>query len=910
MNRIRALRRQFFDIRPGERLQTWSMFFYLLCVLFAYYVLKPVSRSMFLTKFDVDRLPALYILIAAFGGIFAYFYSKLATKASLRIAVFCTTLLSIVALIVMWWLIHVPWMVYVLNVFVSLFSIVLVSQGWLVASNIFDARQAKRTYPLLGMGMVLGAAFGGEFTNRAAYALGTRNLLLASAAMVLLSYVMFRMAIRRSGTAVSHARAANKEETDFSFGGMTRDILHTRHLQVIVGIMVAMYLVDTLVEYQFQVTAAAVHRGDALTAFFGKFYGIYLNGIEIIFQLFVTATVVQRFGVGGTLQVAPACIILSSTATIASPSLTAAGAVRLTEASTRYTLNRTGMELLYMPLPQELRNRIKAFIDICVDRVSRGLGGALLILVTSKALHFGIKEIAFLVVFLCLPWMYFSHLARKEYIATIRRRFEARRLDLESARVTVSDAATIKFLRETLEQGTPRQAAYALSLLADAPGYDVRPALEKAAGSTSPEVRDKVYEVGARLKWDGLLQRATHELRNHDARRPASAVSYVLAVSPERRRLAREFLDDRDTGLASGAVEALRTDGELAQELITREWLDGAAASSDPQRRALAATAVGVRGDQGTEVLHRLLADGEPEVAGAACRAAGLLKNRSYLYALIEAMANARLRGEAIRALAEFGPGICGTLSDVLMDESAPLRIRRQIPRVLKAIPAQRSVDVLLAALDHPDLTIRAAVLKALNHLRENAPELRFNDDFVTAEILKEARHYYEMAGALATFRDRQHGGAARLLTRSLEERLRMTLERMFRLLGLRYPPKEIYFAYLAVARKNHEEATAALEFLDNTVERNIRRFLLPLLDAPEHLSERGRELFGLETRTAEEAIREIIRSKDPWLVACAMAAAAELRLRSLAPEIADAARHAADDVTEVARSAEAVLAT
>ena len=56
----------------------------------------------------------------------------------------------------MWALIHLAWMIYVLNIFVSLFSIVLVSQGWLVASNLFDAREAKRLYPLLGMGMVLG----------------------------------------------------------------------------------------------------------------------------------------------------------------------------------------------------------------------------------------------------------------------------------------------------------------------------------------------------------------------------------------------------------------------------------------------------------------------------------------------------------------------------------------------------------------------------------------------------------------------------------------------------------------------------------------------------------------------------------------------------------------------------------
>ena len=59
--RMRALSkiwRRMFDIRHGEHVQTWAMFAYLFAVLMAYYILKPVSRSMFLTKFDVDKLPS------------------------------------------------------------------------------------------------------------------------------------------------------------------------------------------------------------------------------------------------------------------------------------------------------------------------------------------------------------------------------------------------------------------------------------------------------------------------------------------------------------------------------------------------------------------------------------------------------------------------------------------------------------------------------------------------------------------------------------------------------------------------------------------------------------------------------------------------------------------------------------
>jgi len=909
MRHLRQLKRQMFDIRPGEHMRTWSMFGYLLCVLFAYYIVKPVSRAMFLTRFDIDKLPGLYILIAVFGGFLAYLYSKLATKTSLRTAVLWATVFWVASLVAMWWLIgmRLAWMIYVLNIWVSLFSIISVSQGWLVASNLFDTREAKRLYPLLGMGMVLGAAFGGEFTNRTAVVVGTKNLLLASAAMVSLAYACFLLAAQGSATNLAVASAGHKEETDFSFGGMLRDIARIRHLQIIVAMMVVMYLVDTLVEYQFQAMARTGYRGDQLTAFFGQFYGIYLNGIEFIFQLFVTSLVVRWLGVGGTLHIAPALIGLSSVATIAAPGVTSASAVRLTEASTRYTLNKTGMELLYMPLPLELRNRIKAFIDISVDRLSRGLAGVLLVVLTTTSLHMGVKGIAFVVVGLCFPWMVLSHLARREYVATVRRKLESRHLDLESTRVAVSGAETIRLLETAAAGGNPRQATYALRLLADAPGYDVRPLLQKLAHSAQPAVREKVYEVAAALRYDALLEQALRELRAQGG--PEAAAAYVLALAPDRARLAAELLDDHNPKLAMAAMEALRQDPALAEDLIGNEWLEQMAASGDPARRRLAAAALGVRGDGGTELLNRLMEDLDVETARAACRSAGALRNRAYLFRLMQALGNVRLRGDAMQALSGFGPAICGFLSDCLLDGSVPMRVRREIPRVLKNIVDQRSVDVLLAAIDHEDISIRSAVLKALNRLREANPHLNFAEAFVNQQILREGRYYYQLNAALAPFRDVAGNAATRLLVRTIEERLRATLERLFRLLGLRYPPKPIYSAYLAVQRRSHEEATAAIEFLDNVLARDLKRVLLPLLEAPENVLEHGRELYGLEIPTAEGAIRDLLHSRDPWLVACSMAAAAEMRLRGLAPEIARAATEAEADVSEVARSAEAALA-
>jgi AAA family ATP:ADP antiporter len=229
---------------------------------------------------------------------------------------------------------------------------------------------------------------------------------------------------------------------------------------------------------------------------------------------------------------------------------------------------------------------------------------------------------------------------------------------------------------------------------------------------------------------------------------------------------------------------------------------------------------------------------------------------------------------------------------------------------VLGLIVHQRSVDVLIGALRQQNPAIRAPVLKALNRLRESNPGLNYADSFVTDQIHQEARYYFELNAALAPFRDQQRPpSAASLLARTIEERLRQTLERLFRLLGLRYPPTEIYSAYLAVNRRHAEQFSAALEFLDSVLERDLKRILLPLLDAPEHVLEIGRHLFGIEPKTPEQAVRELIHSGDPWLVACAVAAAGELRLYRLAPEIQHAGENTGPDVAEVARSVAALLA-
>src|SRR5579864_3132158 len=573
------------------------------------------------------------------------------------------------------------------------------------------------------------------------------------------------------------------------------------------------------------------------------------------------------------------------------------------------------MELLFLPLPTDLKNRTKAFVDIFIDRFGRGIAGILLAAMLAVGLR-DLRIVAAFTIVLTGAWILLTRMAQREYTGIVRSRIERRRLELEDARVTVGDPATLRLLEQAVEGDNARQACYALSMLAEAPGYDLVPLLRRLARSRLTEVRGKVYEVAQALGELELLGQAFAEIESGAALADPQAaavvkasVVYVLAVSPEAPQRAAEFLHHANPIVVDGAIEALRERPELAHEVLTRAWIAESMADENPERRRLAAMAIALHGEDAANELGRLLDDRDARVVAAACRAAGALGSRASVDAMIRRLDDPAVRGVVIESLAAFGARICGMLGDCMADQTVPLSERRQIPRVLKLVRDQRSVDVLLKALGQPELSIRAAVLKALSHLRETAPRLDYGETFVTEQILSEARHYFDLYSALEPFRDHKNTRtAAGLLSRSLEERLQQTIERLFHLLGLRYPPEDMRAAYLAVRRKRREQFLAALDFLDTVLDRPLKRVLLPLLDSSERLAQQGRELFGLEVRDAESAMRDLIRSSDPWLAACAMAAAAEHKLYRLAPDIAAAGERAGTEVLQVAHSARLAL--
>ena len=111
-------------------------------------------------------------------------------------------------------------------------GILLISQFWTLANDIYDARQAKRLFGFIGGGSSLGGMTGAGLTALVVSRVGTENLLLCSAAILLLCAGLVALIVRREEAAGRGGAVAAEEE---GVGGKEaiRLLRESRHLQII-----------------------------------------------------------------------------------------------------------------------------------------------------------------------------------------------------------------------------------------------------------------------------------------------------------------------------------------------------------------------------------------------------------------------------------------------------------------------------------------------------------------------------------------------------------------------------------------------------------------------------------------------------------------------------------------------------
>ena len=901
MHSLRKTLRRIFDIRDGEFFRLLLMFTYLFLLIACYITTKSVRDAMFLTEIGVKQLPYVFILIALVVGSISSAYSRAAARVSLKTLIRTTSLIAISNLFLFWLTLDRSddWMFYVLYIWVSVFGVFTASQFWLLANHVFNAREAKRLFALVGAGGVLGGTFGGVFTNFGAHRFGTPNLLLWCMGFMGLTILILELVTRETPSAqipspVDGEQSAGSSETR----RLLRLIWGSKHLTMLTAILGITVIVESFVDFELKfLSKQLLGTQDQLTAFFGSLFA-YLGTLSMLFQILLTGRVLKRFGVGASILFMPASLFTGSLVLALFPTLWAVGFLKISDGSFRYSIHRSGIELLYLPVPIAIKNQVKGFIDMFIDRLGRGLGGLLLIFF-SQVLPLSISHLSLMVCGMIGIWVYLSLAIRKEYLNSFRLALEKKTLHPEMLRVPIADSSTLEPILRVLDSPDERQVLYALSLLEDAsPAVWSGHAL-RLLQHPSPRVRALALERLAAEPRSELTAAVRRLLQDPDLEVRAEAIHYLCSgtdATPET--LVGEFLRHPDYAVVAGAVRAISKHQWNGEGLIDQRFIERALHQEGSQREAARTAAAGALALVAPDspllsYLNPLLLDGALEVSRNAIRSCGKLQSREALPQLISRIADPRLRHDVRQALIQYGDLIVTTLVDYLHDSKESLRVRANIPKVLSEMNSQEAVNALVHSLPRLDPFLGHRAIKALNKMRVRFPRLSFADDAIDSAILDELKDYYEF-GIMLQSDEMQHTenrAVLRLLRQALQERMDQKLERVFRLLGLRYPPADIYSAYNGLRSQRRDLRASAIEFLDNLLLPPMKQLLFPILEesAADTLLVSGSQHFGLQRKSGVAYLEQCITGRDTWLRTISIYVAGDLGLVELAGSVRSA---------------------
>jgi AAA family ATP:ADP antiporter len=870
-----------FDIRKNETKRVFLAFSMLLLVVGAITIVKAVRDALFLARFEVTQLSFIAVGLALVTSFVVSLYLKYATgvarnrliggtnsvvAASLAAIFFGLAMPALSAVL--------PWVLYIWS---SIFGVFMVMQFWLLANDLFDAREAKRLFGVVGAGAIVGGLLGGVASRGLATVIGTRSLLLVAAAMLVVEAVLATMAWRERRTEEPRRKADKDQQPPRS--GM-RTLLDHRYVGLIALALLLSTVATTLLDWQFKgiVKAAYADRVDEMAGYFGMLYAI-LSGLSFVLQTFLTGWILRRFGVGTGLMLLPIAVLAGS-GTIAGhgliPSLSglmAASSAKVAEGGMRFAIDKASVELLWMPVPPLIKESGKAFTDTVMDRLGTGITGLIWLALAGLGLAHPAKLhlISFAVLAVGVIWCYVVLKVRRAYVDAFREMLSQRELDLDSVRVQLRGAEAERTINSVLQSDDPRELAFAVHIL-------------RAFGGPLPDLSHLLAHP------DGALVIQTLELlaEHQDERNRAAAIACLRSDSDGVRRAAIAYLRhgaDRDENLlreiaavaedskTQAALDIIRLGIPTEAEKSANELEQMLKNGERPERISTLRQLGAAPPTMAARLLGPALADDEPSVVDAALEAASSAKDIGLLPHLLPLLDSRRTRRGAMRALRALDASVVPSLVERLCSVGASFEAQLALIRVLGVSNSQEAITPLWELAQDSE-ALRSAALRALVRLRGaiqfELPRAEV-DRLVRIEAMVATRQLlFLRAGSWASAR--QQGIPEGLLERTLREDSDQRVEHVFRLLSLRYSVDDLRAARRGLRSPLPSIRASSIEFLDNLLPLELKQPLLPLLEdySAEAFATQASRSLGLRPESRDSLLGDLLERRYPLLQAVA----------------------------------------
>src|ERR671912_1183845 len=493
------LLRPIVQLRNGESTTALLMFLFSFLAMTSYNIIKPITRSEFISTLGADNLPYVQFGAGVLIGFIMQGYTRV-MRAVPRRRIIPVTQIGIAALLVLFWFLFTTigqdWVAVAFYIVGLILAVLLISQFWTLANDIYDPRQAKRLFGFIGGGASLGGATGAALTVFLVQSVGAKNMLLISAAIMGVCVAIVLFVLKREEAAGTSDPTKNVEEKGTSGAEAIALLRSSRHLQVIAMVIAFAAIGAAIIEQQLNMAVAeskGATNSDAIAAFLAQ-VTVYLSLIGFVIQVGLTSRIHRVLGIGFALLILPFSLGTTAVIMLFNRALWAPALARVLDTSLRYTVDKTSREVLFLPLPSELKYRAKPFIDVTMDRFDKGMG-ALLILVLIKDWGFGLdwQQLSYASLTMVGLWAITAIAARREYLRSFRRSIDEQVVEPSTLRLNDPDPSSVETLVGELAHPDPKRALYAIDLL-DA--MDKRKLVTPLLlGHDSPAIRERALGV-------------------------------------------------------------------------------------------------------------------------------------------------------------------------------------------------------------------------------------------------------------------------------------------------------------------------------------------------------------------------------------------------------------------------------
>jgi len=208
-------------------------------------------------------------------------------------------------------------------------------------------------------------------------------------------------------------------------------------------------------------------------------------------------------------------------------------------------------------------------------------------------------------------------------------------------------------------------------------------------------------------------------------------------------------------------------------------------------------------------------------------------------------------------------------------------------------------MDMLSNSLETDETEFRQVVIRAIEKLAKRRPDLRLDREMLRRVLHRELKSTYQ----LVAIEDDLSSLDSPLLHGAIKDRIDNAMGRIFSLLHLLHPERYLEIIERNLLKKSPSVRSNAVELLENVLDQETKRCLLPLLEEDDFhkLSNTGDELFPLLHRNSTGWLYELLLDEHDWTVATTIETIRNLSDSTFRPSILMVMNHRSKLIRETA---------